>query len=1036
MQSMGVPENELMFWDEAKRTLQQTNLMPKITDKELINKIENILYSELKSTTETQKFTLETKGTVYKLKIYPETGGLRPMRLREKPEAAEEWKFAEFVGRDHLERIMESVYLISGIPAQIRLASGEAVHAIKNKEKFCLKEKCSYYLETNCLFDEKQRLPLEGLEELMNTSAEFRDNFQIHRLEDKNNIYGYILLGRYTIPNSTDDNESEHLNKVSRSIETIIEMINLFRYQYLEQNKHIRELNQLKEQIHIGSKKYQQIVDNSPLGIFSYTKNGKIIEMNQLFVDLVGSDKESLLNFDMMQRLKDKELLNALKKCLNGEMSVYKGTYQSLTADKATPVRVYFNPIFDNDNQVFGGVGIVEDISQLDATEKKIQKLNDVFLQIGSNPQENIDLILKQTHDLLNGACSLYNRLDDEKKSLVTWSDHMAPPDLDRSDSPQGHICYEAAIKGFDKPIAIENLMDTVYKDTDPNVLKYKLKSYLGYPVQLKNKAIGSLCIVDVNERKFSDLEIHIISTLAKAISLEEERIEAYRVLGESEEKFRRLIENTEDAVILYDENGQLNFANPATLHITGLTYEEIQNEPHLLQKIVHEADQPELKRKLNSQDFQETGKLSLQYRFCMPDNTTKWIWHRSFSVRNEQGKLINLITVLSDISSQKETEKELIKAKIHAQESDRLKTNFLANIGHELRTPMNAVLGFSEVLKSELRDQTHKDQADMIISNANRLQGILNDIIDVSLLESGKLEISPQTFSVNETIRCLHKDYSYDNSLRQKNIRLLYHCDREDGQDILVSDASRIHQMMSNLLNNAIRHTNKGYIELGYKIKEKDICFYVQDTGSGIREDRRKNLFERFYSEDDASEQQLAGLGLGLFIVSEIARIIDGRISFETKAEQGTRFEITIPFEGPVPKESKQTAQNSSDTMNKSILIVEDVDSNFLLLRQYLKKLNYKILRAETGLEAIKNFRAEQPDLVLMDIRLPKMSGIEAMEQIKEINPDVPVIAQTAHAMAYDREKLINKGFDDYIAKPIKKQELLDIIEKLFTKR
>ncbi len=1033
MQSMGVPENELMFWNAPKRTLLQINFSPKYADKELINKIENILLTEISSDTKAQTFTLKHIKSVYKLKVFPETMGLYPLRLQEKTESAEEWKFAEFIGRDHLEKIMESVYLISGIPAQIRLTSGEAVHAIRDKEKFCLKEKCPFFLESNCLFDENQTLSLQRAEELMNKSAEFRNYFEIHKLEHKNKSYGYILLGKYTVQTGNNDKERDHLNKVSRSVETIIEMINLFRNQYLEQSKHISELNQLKEQINIGSKKYQQIVDNSPLGIFSYDISGKIIEMNQLFVDMVGSDKESLLNFDMMERLKDKDLLNALKTCLNGEMSVYKGTYKSLTANKSTPVRVYFNPIFNNDNQVFGGVGIVEDISQLDATEKKIQKLNDVFLQIGSNPHENIDLILKQTHDLLNGACSLYNRLDDEDKSLVIWSDHMAPPDLDRSDSPQGHICYEAAIKGFNKPIAIENLMDTVYKESDPNVMKYNLKSYLGYPVQLKNKAIGSLCIVDVNERKFSDLEIHIISTLAKAISLEEERIEAYRVLGESEEKFRRLIENTEDAVILFDENRQLSFANPATLHITGLTYEELQNGPHLLQKIVHEADQPELKRKLNSSDFQETGKLSLQYRFCMPDNTTKWIWHRSFSVRNEQGKLINYIVVLSDISSQKETENELIKAKIHAQESDRLKTNFLANIGHELRTPMNAVLGFAEVLKSELENQTYKDQADMIISNANRLQGILNDIIDVSMLESGKLEITPQAFSVNETIRSLHKDYSYDNSLRQKKIRLLYHCDREDGQDILVSDASRIHQMMSNLLNNAIRHTNKGYIELGYKIKEKDICFYVQDTGSGIREDRRKNLFERFYSDDDASEQQLAGLGLGLFIVSEIARIIDGRISFETKSEQGTRFEITLPFNRSAPAESKQIAQNASETMNKSILIVEDVDSNFLLLRQYLKKLNYKIIRAETGLEAIKKFRMEQPDMVLMDIRLPKMSGIEAMEQIKEINPDVPIIAQTAHAMAYDREKLINNGFDDYIAKPIKKQELLDIIERLF---
>ena len=193
-------------------------------------------------------------------------------------------------------------------------------------------------------------------------------------------------------------------------------------------------------------------------------------------------------------------------------------------------------------------------------TEEKISQLSDIFDDLGPDPKKNINTIVKRTCEILGGIGSLYHRLDNEEKSLFVWSAHNLPCDFDREDSPDGHICYEAAIKGKDKPVILEDLEGTTYEETDPNVKKYHLKSYLGFPVSLTGKAIGSLCIVDVKKRRFTPAEIQIISTLAKAVSLEEERIRAEEALRESEKKYRDLVERVTNVGLLVAQDGKLVF--------------------------------------------------------------------------------------------------------------------------------------------------------------------------------------------------------------------------------------------------------------------------------------------------------------------------------------------------------------------------------------------------------------------------------------------------------------------------------------------
>lgn len=213
---------------------------------------------------------------------------------------------------------------------------------------------------------------------------------------------------------------------------------------------------------------------------------------------------------------------------------------------------------------------------ELKKAEKKTSKINKIFSLLGFDAFTNINIIVEHTCEILEGACSLYNRLDDQNKSLYTWSKYNAPADLKSRDKPEGHICYEATIKGKDKPVVIEELRGTSFEKTDPNVKKYSLRSYLGYPVIVKGKVIGSLCIVDTKSRKFNPIEINIISTLAKALSFEEDRKQFMEALKKSEEKYRKIFEEFQDLYYLTDKFGRLKDLSPSVKMLSGYDYDEL----------------------------------------------------------------------------------------------------------------------------------------------------------------------------------------------------------------------------------------------------------------------------------------------------------------------------------------------------------------------------------------------------------------------------------------------------------------------------
>ncbi len=381
--------------------------------------------------------------------------------------------------------------------------------------------------------------------------------------------------------------------------------------------------------------------------------------------------------------------------------------------------------------------------------------------------------------------------------------------------------------------------------------------------------------------------------------------------------------------------------------------------------------------------------------------------------------------------------------AKEKAEESNKLKSAFLANISHEIRTPMNGIIGFSKLLidNPDIDQETLDKYLSIINKSGYLLLNLINDIIDLSKIEANYLKINYRACRVNNIMDELLSFYNEEKKTVEKShIKIILEKGVEDNDFTIYSDPNRINQVLFNLLSNALKFTYEGKIVFGYKIIDKELRFYVQDTGIGLSSTECKIIFERFRQVDDKTTRRYGGSGLGLSISQGIVENMKGKIWVESKKENrkenkagGSIFYFSIPLK--VVETNKFTTKKQEHNHvwpDKNILIVEDAQISYELLTKFLKDTKVTFIHAENGEEAIELCKNNHTiDLVLMDIQLPMMDGLEATCRIKKSNPDLPIIAQTANAMNEDRRNIIDAGCDDYISKPINKYDLLEKIGK-----
>lgn len=421
---------------------------------------------------------------------------------------------------------------------------------------------------------------------------------------------------------------------------------------------------------------------------------------------------------------------------------------------------------------------------------------------------------------------------------------------------------------------------------------------------------------------------------------------------------------------------------------------------------------------------------LSLDYIMVVSTNTTErklaekelQAKNKEIEAQNRRYEILNAELV--------ETNARLKEAKEKAEESENLKSAFLANMSHEIRTPLNAIQGFTSLLKREtnkpLQDRERLEFLNHIESGAKRLNRIISDIVDISKIDVNQLPIIESEHNLNALVDSLLNQLSI--LISEDNIVLNSKKGMTDENSYVIIDKTRLAQIISNLVENAIKFTKDGDIYLGYSIENENILFYVKDSGDGIRLEDQQIIFERFRQIKDNHLEPGSGTGLGLSIAKELTELMGGRIWVESEKGSGATFYFTIPHKKPV--EATKLIKNSGEQLRRNpevtILIAEDEYSNFRYLEAFLKGYDYKVIHAKNGREAIDiAAQSTRIDLVLMDLRMPGIDGYQAFEEIRKLRSELPIVAQSAHALAEDEQKVLELGFDGYLSKPINVQEL-----------
>jgi signal transduction histidine kinase/ActR/RegA family two-component response regulator len=413
-----------------------------------------------------------------------------------------------------------------------------------------------------------------------------------------------------------------------------------------------------------------------------------------------------------------------------------------------------------------------------------------------------------------------------------------------------------------------------------------------------------------------------------------------------------------------------------------------------------------------------------LNYFIREPDLLTR--------IQTYKGWLYVLITAILFYSLLKGHLVKLRHAEQKAIDSDRLKTAFLQNISHEIRTPMNSIVGFSELLKDKnISDIEKTEYLNLIGKSSDQLLNIVNEVLDISLIETGNISVAKKRVNLNNLIDEIYLLYK---PLIKDDISFSSVKGLADPLSLIHTDAIKVRQTLNNLLNNAIKFTDYGYIRFGYNLVNDELEFFVEDSGIGINIDFHRDIFDRFRKVGPENIKIYEGVGLGLAICKGNIDLLKGRIWLESEAGKGSKFFFAIPYE-PVWEEETVTIKKKEGIKNideLTVLVAEDDEINYLYIKEIFRGTGARLIHAINGKEAVEICQNNSNiDIVLIDIKMPVMNGYEAIKRIREFRPDLPIIAQTAFALSNEMLKAFNAGSNDYISKPYNKEQLLAMVSK-----
>jgi len=508
--------------------------------------------------------------------------------------------------------------------------------------------------------------------------------------------------------------------------------------------------------------------------------------------------------------------------------------------------------------------------------------------------------------------------------------------------------------------------------------------------------------------------------------------------LHASEERFKQVAESAEEWIWEVDADGLYTYSNSVVEKILGYKPDEIVGKKYFYNLFKSEVAE-DLKSGALAAFSQKTSFKDFINPNLHKNGQTVILETTGSPILDKEGNLTGYRGTDMNITERLKNEKELIKAKEKAEESDRLKTAFLSNMSHEIRTPMNGILGFAELLNDDelTPDDRHK-YVSIINKNSRLLLRVISDIVDIAKIESNQLSIHRVVFNLNALLDNIFTMFHNELILSGKDhVNLLIEKEFENDKSYILCDDARLEQILNNLIGNATKFTQSGYIKFGYRTESGNLIFFVEDTGKGVAKNKQHIIFDRFRQEEEDHTRKYGGSGLGLPISRGLVELLGGKMWMASGESAGSSFFFRLPLsivlkappksQGPVQDHEKPYLKN------KIILIVDDSAENFELIRMILKGTEAEILYTDNGRDAIEICQTNTKiNLIFMDIQMPVMNGYETTMEIRKFRPLLPVVALTAYAFPEDKIRVLNAGCNDILTKPILKEKLISIIKKI----
>ncbi len=756
-------------------------------------------------------------------------------------------------------------------------------------------------------------------------------------------------------------------------------------------------LLQRTEHIRAAEKEFSLLVESVNVMIYKTDIDGNLIFINPTGEKISGYSSQELIGkkfSDIVREGQKKKMIRFYKNQFKNKLESTYNEYPILTKSGERVWIAQNVQLIMKDDTYVGFWVVATDITERIKSDNELKKSNDKY------------------KNLFDGAFDGVIRLD-ANRCFIEWNTKM--------ETLLGYSAEELKGMHITKVLHNEDI------DSSKMYLNKLLRDgfYSNYIGRIKNK-FGEIIHIEVNSRAtYEDGQITGSIDNVRDIS---ERITLEKAIVRSEEKYRGIIENLEFGLLEVNLQGIIEKAYPSFCKLTGYTKEELvgRNPYHLL----HPDFIPLLEEKTRDR---ENGISDVyEVKIKQKSGDYKWVIISGAPFYDELGKHQGSIGVHLDISAQKKMEKDLVNANKEAEASSKAKELFLANMSHEIRTPLNAVFGLSSLLKNtDLNDDQIK-YVKNINNSAESLLLLVNDILDISKIESGKLEANDTVFNLRKTLSTILSSTNY--LADKKRLKLSFEID-DNLDDTYDGDELKICQVLINLINNAIKFTSHGEVILKLeKISDLDkshrVKFSVKDTGKGIAEDALETIFEDFSQEDNTISKKYGGTGLGLSISKKLVSVIGGELNVESIVNEGTNFyfEIVLKRASGTPVVKELLPLPKLDWKKVKILTVEDNPVNQFVIESTIKSWNGSTDIACNGEEALKMLNETDYHIILMDMQMPIMDGLTTTKIIRqELKSNIPIIAFTANALKKEKDRCLAIGMDDYITKPFK-EELLKL--------